>query len=307
MGNRVKRTLVFVFGPLFIISIILIVFSVYMNSCSSSGQLQYKHETIQVDSTEASPAMDQAEEEQMVEKSEPAIAKQHRPTSAKPHVSWPKSESVSKSEDDNGSLKFEDQVIVAPTERVVVGNKSAKPKVQSHKPVEEDNGMIVYKVPDTMSVLQQYTALVRISRGKVETKLIETGLVNPTTGTLKTADKLTVTLVDASDTSLKMFQIQPITSELQVVEKGNTYTEWQFSVIPQRSGEGVLRLVVSIPKNGLVKQVVYTDNIKVKANASLQFWAFIQINWKWIVSICLMPIITLIIKAIIDRFKKKED
>lgn len=151
---------------------------------------------------------------------------------------------------------------------------------------EITNGQIIYKVPDTMQVMKNYDIIVRISKSKDNIHITENINGKITHKNIITTSKMEVNLVDANGA----FKITKINTDKQLVD--STYTEWKFSVIPIKSGTNKLNLVVSIIKGEDIKQVVYSDEIYVKANAPAQIKTFWYDNWKWSMEKILIPVIT---------------
>ena len=152
---------------------------------------------------------------------------------------------------------------------------------------QNDMGQVIYKVPDTMLVRRNYEVIVRISRsnGNIEIKSNLNGKI--TSKSIKTSNKMSVELKDPTG---GLFDIKEITSQKQLVD--SSYTEWRYNVMPLKSGQNKLDLVISIFKNDDVKQVVYSDEIYVQANAPAQIKSFWYNNWKWSIETLIIPVVT---------------
>lgn len=151
-------------------------------------------------------------------------------------------------------------------------------------------GQIVYNIPDTMIVRETYTVWVRISQDKKTTVILSnaTGVVKRTT--IPTSKAMEVSLIDKSPADNKMFDIKSTNSNQQLVEEeDNTFTEWRWDVTPLRAGKSSLKLVVSIMKDGLPKEVIYEDKVLVVANVSNQTLFFIKSYWQYLISTFALP------------------
>lgn len=148
-------------------------------------------------------------------------------------------------------------------------------------------GQVIYKVPDTMLVRKSYEVVVRISRttGNIEIKSNLNGKI--TSKNIKTSNKMSVELKDATG---GLFDIKEITAQKQLVD--SSYTEWRYNVIPLKSGQNKLDLVISIFKNDDVKQIVYSDEIYVQSNTPAQIKYFWYDNWKWSIETLIVPFLT---------------
>ena len=87
-----------------------------------------------------------------------------------------------------------------------------------------------------------------------------------------------------------IFQIKEVNIQKQLVD--SSYTEWKYNIMPLKSGQNKLDLVISIYKDDDVKQIVYSDDIYVQSNAPAQIKSFWYDNWKWSIETLIIPIIT---------------
>lgn len=166
-------------------------------------------------------------------------------------------------------------------ERIIKNNTS------SIVNTETNLGQVVYKVPDTMQVMKNYEVIVRISKSQTNVEIHNNLNGKVFEKSIKTSNKMQVELIDPTGNS---FKINEINSQKQLVD--STYTEWKYNVMPLKSGQNKLDLVISIFKDDDVKQVVYSDEIYVKTNAPAQIKTFWYDNWKWSMEKILIPIIT---------------
>lgn len=166
-------------------------------------------------------------------------------------------------------------------ERIIKNNTS------SIVNTETNLGQVIYKVPDTMQVMKNYEVIVRISKSQTNIEINNNLNGKVIKKSIKTSNRMQVELIDPTGNS---FKINEINSQKQLVD--STYTEWKYNVMPLKSGQNKLDLVISIFKDDDVKQVVYSDEIYVKTNAPAQIKTFWYDNWKWSMEKILIPIIT---------------
>ena len=165
----------------------------------------------------------------------------------------------------------------------VVRNSTSEKVVNS----QSDLGQVIYKVPDTMIVRKNYEVVVRISksRNNIEIRSNLNGKI--TSKNIKTSNKMSVELIDPTG---DIFQIKEVNIQKQLVD--SSYTEWKYNIMPLKSGQNKLDLVISIYKDDDVKQIVYSDDIYVQSNAPAQIKSFWYENWKWSIETLIIPIIT---------------
>jgi len=152
---------------------------------------------------------------------------------------------------------------------------------------ETDLGQVIYKVPDTMRVMKNYDVIVRISKSQTNIEMHNNLNGKIIQKSIKTSNRMSVELIDPTGNS---FQIKEVNSQKQIVD--SSYTEWKFNVMPLKSGQNKLDLVISIFKNDDVKQIVYSDEIWVKSNTPAQIKTFWYDNWKWSMEKLIIPVIT---------------
>jgi len=163
-------------------------------------------------------------------------------------------------------------------------------------------GQIVYNIPDTMNVLQDYKIVIRISKESNLIDIQENLNGRTVRSELRVENRMEVKVVDPSGNN---FNIIPINRERQLVENGE-YTQWSFSVTPLKSGENLkLDLVVSIIIGEDIKEIVYTDSVLVKSSPTKQVKSWWDRNWNWMVEVMLIPFGIWIWNYVRDRLKKK--
>jgi len=175
-------------------------------------------------------------------------------------------------------------------------------KTNSKSTISESQlGQIVYKVPDTMKVFNNYEVIVRISKSSSNIEITENISGKLHTKSIQTTSTMEVKLVDPTG---KNFVISLVNSETQLVD--SSYTEWRFNVKPIKSGLNKLNLVVSIIKDSGVKETVLSDDILVKSNPQAQIKNAWSENWKWFFEKMIIPLVVWLFGIIIGRWSKKK-
>ncbi len=159
---------------------------------------------------------------------------------------------------------------------------------------------ILYKVPDTMKILNSYKVIVLIGGGQVQ-ESFQKQKGKLVTNTIKISETMEVVLVpdDAKD-----FEIKQLNEKKQIVDSLN-FTVWEFVVIPQRTGKKNLNLVVSIISDKGKREIVMYDEVSVVSDIKKQVTSFWDLNWKWSLDSILIPLISSIISFLIARYKYK--
>ena len=153
---------------------------------------------------------------------------------------------------------------------LVVENK------QNKRNTTTSGGQIIYSVPDTMQVAKNYQVIVRISSCQKNIEIEENISGRVVRKSIKTSARMQVELVDPNE---GVFIIKPITTQKQIID--SSFTEWRWSVLPKKSGDYSLDLVVSIIIGDDVKQTVLSDRIWIRANTRATVKKFWYENWKW--------------------------
>ena len=161
-------------------------------------------------------------------------------------------------------------------------------------------GNVIYQTPDTMILLVESKVIVRISKGKLDINQMSQDLVgNVNVVPINVTSKMEVKLVDPSPGSSPSFDIKSVNKSEQVIED-EVYTEWDFTVIPLKTGFHELKLVISIIKGDRVKEQTWSDTIKVKNNVPKKVLSFWEKYWQWLLT-------TIIIPIIVYFWKKREE
>ena len=157
-------------------------------------------------------------------------------------------------------------------------------------------GWIAYSVPDNMKTFKTYSVKVRISKksnGQNKAVLIlgDDDAINnseyPSLATIddiKISGEMTAELRGDSDA----FSIKSLSTESQNIDN-ESYTEWEWTVTPKRSGESPLKLVIKV-KNVNKDIVVFNKGIKVKTNVSVAVEGFFDGNWQWLMTTIIIPV-----------------
>jgi hypothetical protein len=169
--------------------------------------------------------------------------------------------------------------------------KSIKPKdiPKSKFDSTSTSGSTSYSIPTEMSVRNNYHVYLKISHSMV---LITETMPDKSviSSKIPVSESMEVRLVDDSPEDNKSFQITKDNSEIQLIENDTSFTEWNWTVTPIRSGDHKLSVVISTIKNGISKDIVYQNTVKVKINVGNQIAFFWKSYWQWTFSTLLIPI-----------------
>jgi hypothetical protein len=181
-------------------------------------------------------------------------------------------------------------------------------EVKNNKVIKQTNayseGRIVYKIPDIMKVRSTYKVLVRISKSKASVSIYDSLSGDIRTSKIPITENMEVKLVDVSPKDDKAFDIEELDNAIQMVENGDTYTEWSWGVTPIRVGSSNLKVVVSVIHNDSRKDVVYEDAVKVERDIPVQTMFFIKKYWQVFLTSIIIPFTVWFYKK---RKKKKDD
>lgn len=161
-------------------------------------------------------------------------------------------------------------------------------------------GRVVYKIPDRMKIRSTYKVLVRISKSKSVVSIYDSLKGTVRTSTIPITQTMEVVLVDPSPDDKKSFEIVKDNNAVQIIENGDTYTEWSWNVTPIRVGNSNLKIVISIIRDGNKKDIVYEDSVMVEKDIITQIMFFFSKYWQWIIG-------TLIVPFVVWLYKKRQD
>lgn len=168
-----------------------------------------------------------------------------------------------------------------------------------------DLGVIAYYVPDTMKVNVEYRATLRISKKCSQNIIVgfsDTSLV--ITKEIRVGDKMEVKLIE-TNSSVENFKITTLSSEVQNIENDTTYTTWEWSIRPTKSGVHKLKMIVVIKGDNFSKDIpVYENDIYIKSSPGFVIKTFLEKNWEWIMGTLVIPFIIFLWRS---RKKKEEE
>lgn len=164
-------------------------------------------------------------------------------------------------------------------------------------------GVITYYVPDTMMVGKEYYINLRIARylSAAVTEGLPAGSV---TKPIRVGASMKA-VIKETDPAQDAFKIDTLSTGTQTIEKDSSYTTWEWTVMPLRSGKHGIKLTVVIKQQGLTKDIpVYEDNIIVQSSWGYSIKTFCLSNWKIFATGLAFPLILLLFKR---REKKEEE
>ena len=173
--------------------------------------------------------------------------------------------------------------------------------------IERDNGMgfITYYIPDTMKVGVEFKVNLRI--GKKNSVSISAGL--PSTSVkreIRVGKTMQAVIKQTSPDS--DFKISELNTAIQTVENDTSFTTWEWSIIPLKSGKHGLKLVVVIKEDNLTKDIpVYEDNIYVYSSPLYDIKKFVGDNWKEFGSGAMSMVVIPLVVWWYNKRKKKND
>lgn len=150
-----------------------------------------------------------------------------------------------------------------------------------------NQGVVVYKIPTEMKVRNTYQVLLRISKSSINIYEKLNGEVR--TSTLPITETMEVKLIDPSPSDAKMFDIIPDNDFAQIVENGNTFTQWTWNVTPLKMGKAQLKIIISIVRDGNKKETVYQDMVQIKLDLGKQITFFFDKYWQWLSTTLIIP------------------
>lgn len=156
---------------------------------------------------------------------------------------------------------------------------------------EYSEGRVVYNIPQKMKVRSSYHIFLRIAKSKATFSIYDSLGGQVSTAVIPVTQTMEVKLIDTAPNDNKAFEIISDNSNEQMIENGDTFTEWSWNVIPIRPGKTSLDIIVSIVRDGNKKEIVYQDNIIIERDIPAQCIFFWQIYWKWIITTLILPFI----------------
>jgi hypothetical protein len=151
-----------------------------------------------------------------------------------------------------------------------------------------------------MVVGKTFEAFARISQSRDTVTIMENLTGEVRTSVIAVSEVMEVELIDPGPEGDKNFAITKNNDGRQIIEDGETYTEWRWDVTPTKSGNKTLKIVVSVIRGSERKQTVYVDQIVVKSNVKLETKNFFEKYWQWLTT-------TIVIPFVVWLFKRKTE
>lgn len=184
-------------------------------------------------------------------------------------------------------------------------------EIQNTKVIKQGNnlseGRIVYKIPNVMKIRSTYKIIVRISKSKATVSLYDSLQGNVMTSKIPVTETMEVKLIDLSPSDNKSFHIADGNSGVQIIEDGDTYTEWSWSVTPLIVGNSKLKIVVSVIRDNNKKDIVYEDVVEVEKDVLVQILFFLKKYWQVLMTSIALPFIIWIYKRIKEKKEKSNE
>ena len=184
-------------------------------------------------------------------------------------------------------------------------------EVKNTKVIKQGNdlseGRIVYKIPERMRIRSINRVIVRISKSKASVSLYDSLSGEVRTSRIPVTETMEVKLVDVSPKDNRAFDIVDGNSAVQIVENGDTYTEWSWDVTPIKVGKSKLKIVVSVIRNGNKKDLVYEDSVDVERDVIAQTSFFFKKYWQVLMTSIAIPFIVWLYKSRKEKQKNKNE
>lgn len=195
---------------------------------------------------------------------------------------------------------------------VIIDKSKEKSNIVEEKFVK---GLVAYSVPSEMSVGENYSIKIRITKDTLEKKTLIVGdkeiPINDTTvhstitvESIRVSSIMSAALTSDSDDN---FKIVSKSTETQNIENFG-YTEWQWNVTPLKSGNHFLKLIIKVritsDEGSFFKDiVVFEKQVSIKSNASYSISKVIEKYWQWSLSTLIIPFFI----WLYNRKKKKKE
>jgi len=173
-------------------------------------------------------------------------------------------------------------------------------EIQNTKVIKQNSnfsdGRIVYKIPNIMKVRSTYKVLVRISKSKATVSLYDSLQGTVMTSKIPVSETMECKLIDLSPKDNPAFEIADGNSAVQIIENGDTYTEWSWGVTPIKVGSSNLKIVVSVIRDGNKKDIVYEDTVEVEIDVFNQVLFFLKKYWYALMTSMAVPFVVWLYK-----------
>lgn len=173
------------------------------------------------------------------------------------------------------------------------------------KSVSMSDGRVVYKIPERMKIRETSKVLLRISKSKATVSVYDNLDGTVRTSEIPVTQTMEVNLIDPSPADNRSFDIVPGNNAVQIIDDGETYTEWSWNVTPVRTGSSSLKIVVSVIRDGNKKDVVYEDSVMIEKDLQNQISFFWGKYWQWLIGTFLLPFFLWLYKR--KKDKKEEE
>jgi len=198
----------------------------------------------------------------------------------------------------------------APAWAATPASTSAPPDTPDLSEIVEDElkklspGQILFNPPKKMRVGVREKVEVRISKNITEE--LSTGLKGRGEAQIENISVNTFMKVRLTGDN---FDIKPLSEEEQVVSDEG-FTQWEYDVIPNKSGNQILQLIVTVRikipgGEEKITYPVFERDINVKANPIYSITHFIEGYWQWIIS-SVIAIIVAIIGLILNELRRRQ-
>lgn len=168
-------------------------------------------------------------------------------------------------------------------------------------------GRIVYKIPNIMKIRSTYNVFVRISKSKSTLSIYDNLSGEVKTSVLPVTETMEAKLIDLSPKDNKSFDIQERNQGVQLVENGDTYTEWSWGVTPIRLVNSKLEIVISVIRDGNKKDIVYQDTVEVEKDIKEQILFFLNKYWQVLMTSIAIPFLVWLYKSRKDKKESEKE
>ncbi len=184
-------------------------------------------------------------------------------------------------------------------------------EVKNTKVIKQDNnlceGRIVYKIPNIMKIRSTYNVFVRISKSKSTLSIYDNLSGEVKTSILPVTETMEAKLIDLSPKDNKSFDIQERNQGIQLVENGDTFTEWSWGVTPIRLVNSKLEIVISVIRDGNKKDIVYQDTVEVEKDIKEQILFFLKKYWQVLMTSIAIPFLVWLYKSRKDKKESEKE
>jgi hypothetical protein len=197
-------------------------------------------------------------------------------------------------------IRTEDPKIESGSENLTNVKRKIVDETVSTELEDPAKGILAYSVPTIMKVGKSYSVKLRISKEKDKISLIrnrESNSFQKDTNYSVTIESVRVEPLMTAELfgEAKSFEINLLSTELQSIEDRG-FTEWEWQVVPIKSGVKFLKLTVRVRVKAedtvVFKDItVFDKEIKIKSNISYSSSNFISQYWQWIMTTIVIPFV----------------